>query len=62
MTETRKKPYRWWFRNRYVRRATLVIHFSLLFPVSVMVFVALAALEGARYHVSKYRELWEEYK
>ena len=62
MIETNKSRYRWWCRNRYVRRTALVIHFSLLFPVSVMVFAAFAALEGAGYHVSKFKELWEEYK
>ena len=62
MTETNKSRYRWWCRNRYVRRTALVIHFTLLFPVSIAIYAVADSLEGARYHMSKFRELWEEYK
>ena len=61
MTDTNKSLYRWWCRNRYVRRTVMVIYFTLLFPVSVVVYAVADSLEGARYYMSKFRETWEEY-
>ena len=60
MTETRKKPYRWWCRNRYVRRTAMMIYFSLLFPVGVVVYAVVAVFESTKQYMSKFGELWEE--
>ena len=62
MSKTNKSRYRWWCRNRYVRRTAMVIYFSLLFPVSMVIHVVFAVFEGTRHYMSKFRELWEEYK
>ena len=61
MIETNKSRYRWWCRNRYVRRTAMVIYFSLLFPVGVVVYAIAAVFESTRHYMSKFGELWEEY-
>ena len=62
MTETNKSRYRWWCRNRYVRRTVMVIYFTLLFPVGVVIYAVADVFEGTRHCMSKFRKLWEEYK
>jgi hypothetical protein len=39
----------------------MVIYFTLLFPVSIAIYAVADSLEGARYYMSKFRKLWEEY-